>query len=183
MSKKEEVKELYDKSAETYDGRYGDIQEEKYHIMLQDLKLKKPVLDLGCGTGLLGEFLKAQAERISAGHSGTRSARARKGIIGVDISLEMLKKGSGARVQGDIENLPFKDKTFPTVVSFTALQNLEDAEKMLLGVKRVLKGNGIFMLTFLNKQIYAIKIVENHFKIIEMKTCGEDIGLVLSADK
>jgi ubiquinone/menaquinone biosynthesis C-methylase UbiE len=169
MEKKSQIKEDYDKTAEIYNERYGDIQLEKYSIMLQDLKLKKPILDLGCGTGMFGEFLKAK-----------------KGITGIDISLEMLKQSSGARVQGDIENLPFKSESFTTVVSFTALQNLEDAEKMLKEVKRVLKKDGTFVLTFLNKMMDKMPEVENHFDVVEMKTCGEDIGLVLrplSADK
>jgi len=168
MDKKQQVKESYDKSAEIYNSRYGDIQEEKYHIMLQDLQLKKPILDLGSGTGLLGEFLNVK-----------------KGFVSIDISLEMLKQGSGTRVNGDVEKLPFKDSSFATVLSFTALQNLESADEMLAEVKRVLKPKGTFVLTVLNKITPNMELIETHFKIVEMKVCGEDLGLVLqlSADK
>ena len=166
MGKTADVKERYDASAEIYNSRYGDIQEEKYHLMLQDLHLKKPILDLGSGTGLLREFLHVK-----------------KGFIGIDISYEMLKQASGARVQGDIEKLPFKDNSLSTVLSFTALQNLESADKMLAEVHRVLKKNGIFVLTVLNKVSLPLGSIEKQFKIVEMKVCGEDLGLVLSPDK
>ena len=57
MASKQKVQRNYDLSAEVYDSRYSDIQKEKYNLALQDLELQKPLLDLGCGTGLLKDFL------------------------------------------------------------------------------------------------------------------------------
>jgi len=164
MSDKTLIKEKYDSTAGIYNERYGDIQEEKYHCMLQDISIKKPVLDLGCGTGMLKEFLKVP-------------------MIGIDISFEMLKKSKEKNIQSDMENLPFKDNSFATILSFTALQNLDSADAALLEVKRILKPKGTFVLTVLNKFAGKLDVVEKYFKIMEMKICGEDVGLILSADK
>jgi predicted metal-binding protein len=38
-------------------------------------------------------------------------------------------------------------------------------------------------LTVLNKFADKLSAIENYFRIIEIKTCGEDIGLILSSDK
>ena len=73
MSDKLAIKEKYDSTVDIYNERYGDIQEEKYRIMLSDLQIKKPILDLGSGTGLLQKFLKVP-------------------VTGLDISFKMLKK-------------------------------------------------------------------------------------------
>ncbi|MEM2873895.1 MAG: class I SAM-dependent methyltransferase [Candidatus Nanoarchaeia archaeon] len=164
QAKKEIISKLYDKTADIYDSRYGKIQEEKYRIMLEDLQLKKPILDLGCGTGLLQKFFKAK-------------------LIGLDISFKMLKRSKEYSIQGDMENLPFKNNSFATVLSFTALQNLENAEAMLREVKRILKPDGIFVLTVLSKFVDKLAFVEKYFKILEMKTCGEDVGLILMPNK
>lgn len=180
-SKKQAVRENYDKTAGIYDNRYKEIQEEKYRIMLEDLQLKEPILDLGSGTGLLQEFLKTQAEQSSAGPSGTSSARAK--LIGIDISHGMLKHSKELSVQGDAESLPFRDNSFATVLSFTTAQNLESIENMLREIARVLKSEGLAVITILAKFRNKLSAVEKYFRIIEIKTCGEDIGLVLSANK
>ena len=163
-SRKQVIKEDYDKTADVYDSRYGEIQEEKYRIMLEDLQLKEPILDLGCGTGLLQKFLKTK-------------------LFGVDISFASLKKSDELSVQGDAEQLPYKDNTFSTVLSFTTLQNLESADKMLVEIARVLKQHGIAVVTVLAKFADKLKNAEKYFQILEIKSCGEDIGLVLASNK
>ena len=162
--KKQAINEQYDKTAGIYNSRYKELQEEKYGIMLEDLQLKEPILDLGSGTGLLQKFLKIP-------------------IIGVDISFASLKKSHETNVQGDAEILPFKDNSFNTVLSFTTAQNLDSVENMLGEIARVLKPNGIAVITILAKFIGKLSAVEKHFNIREIKTCGEDIGLVLAPNK
>jgi ubiquinone/menaquinone biosynthesis C-methylase UbiE len=166
-SKKQAIKEIYDKTANIYDRRYRSIQKEKYEIMLESLQLKTPILDLGCGTGLLQKYLRT----------------IKTNLIGIDISYEMLKHSKELCVQGDVENLPFKDNSFATVLSFTTFQNLDSAEKALTEVARVLQPNGLAVITILLKCAKKLQNVKKHFKIKKIKKCSEDIGLILAPNK
>jgi ubiquinone/menaquinone biosynthesis C-methylase UbiE len=162
MEKQKAIQQAYDSTAQIYDARYRDIQFQKYRIMLADLDIRQPILDHGCGTGLLQSFLAIP-------------------LFGVDISLEMLKKGNEKAVQGDLENLPFKNNSFATVLSFTAIQNVGNLDKALAELKRILKNDGFVVLTFLQKFTDKIQpAVEKYFDILEVRYCGEDVGFILS---
>jgi ubiquinone/menaquinone biosynthesis C-methylase UbiE len=50
--------------------------------------------------------------------------------------------------QGDIETLPFKNKTFDIVLSMNSFHAFMDKEKAFMETKRVLKDNGIFIGCF-----------------------------------
>jgi len=160
--KQKQIKQSYDTTAEIYNSRYGDIQEEKYKAMLSDLIINQPILDHGCGTGMLQDFLN-------------------KKIFGVDISFKMLRKSKEQNIQGDVEKLPFKNNSFAAILSFTSLQNLNNIEKGLKEIKRISKKDTIIVLTILNKFIGKIKPeIEKQFDIQEIRICGEDIGFILS---
>ena len=163
VMKKVKIKSDYDKSAETYDSRYREIQYLKYQGMLENIELKGKVLDLGCGTGILGEFLNER-------------------LVGIDISLEMLKQGEDREkfIQGDMENIPFKENSFDTVLSFSAFMNLSDLNKGLREVKRVLKRGGLFLVTLLEKKFtdQFLNDLNNLFEVQEIKKVDEDVGFV-----
>jgi malonyl-CoA O-methyltransferase len=155
------VVKKYDRTASFYNQRYREIQENKYKKMI-NFPAKGKILDIGCGTGLLYDFLKYD------------------NYIGADLSLEMLKKGDFAnKILADCEFLPFKDCVFDFVFSFTVLQNLL-SYRMISEAYRVLKREGIFVLTTLKKTykedvISALKI----FELIDRRECDEDVGFVL----
>jgi len=59
--KQKELRKKYDLTASIYDKRYEKIQLEKFNSMLSDTPLSgRKILDLGCGTGLLSDFLKTR---------------------------------------------------------------------------------------------------------------------------
>jgi len=151
----------YNQTAKYYNNRYRDTQFEKYKIMLSGLKLKGKILDHGCGTGLLSEFLK------------------RDNLIGCDNSAEMLKiRGSGDLA--DAEKLPYNDAEFDYILSFSVLMNCKNPEKALLEIKRVLKNDSIVVCTFLRAFELKLKpLLEKHFKIKQEISCGEDVGYIL----
>ena len=141
MDAKVKVKKDYDSSAPFYEKRYRSIQWEKYEKMINlvdlidlvdladlvDVPPRGKILDLGCGTGLLSEFLQ-------------------KKVIGTDISFKMLQQAQlrEAVVQADMDTLPFQDAVFDAVLSFTALQNLPSLDYVFGEVRRVLKRNHPF---------------------------------------
>jgi len=167
IGKKEDIKQKYGLTAEFYDSRYERIQTDKYVDMLEGLKINEPILDLGCGTGLLKKVLL-------------------RNIFGCDISFEMLERAAKRGetvVQADMEFLPFKSGVFNSVLSFTSLQNLLEAKQALEEVKRVSKG--ICVLTMLKRRLTEdfYKHLRKIFEIQEIKDIGEDAGFILSSNK
>ncbi len=159
--KKNNIRNKYNATADFYNNRYRNIQYEKYARMLNDVKLKGRILDLGSGTGLLSDFLN-------------------KKIIDVDISINMLRKSKNKnRILGDAENLPFKNNVFDFVLSFTLLQNLLGF-KLFDEVKRILKPDSFFVLTILRKKYTPTvdKELGKHFLILKKVDCDEDIGFI-----
>lgn len=123
------------------------------HINLSEVSaiselLNKPgcekhiVLDAGCGSGrMLFELGKRYAK-----------------VIGSDFSIGLMKKAkdigvpADGFVQADIENLPFKDETFDTVLCVRVIQHLKPKQQ-LMAVKemaRVLKKGGRLILMTYN---------------------------------
>jgi demethylmenaquinone methyltransferase/2-methoxy-6-polyprenyl-1,4-benzoquinol methylase len=92
------------------------------------------VLDVGCGTGRLGELL---------------SARCR--VIGLDVSAEMLRLARKVSVrirpvQGSAYRLPFRDGSFDRAVSGFVLRNLDDLPAAFHELARVLNAGGSIAL-------------------------------------
>lgn len=89
------------------------------------------VLDLGCGTGKLGDLLADKAE-----------------VVGVDLSHAMLKRAReqlGHRmgfVQGSAFRLPFPDASFRAAVSGFVLRNLDDLPGAFQELGRVVTSGG-----------------------------------------
>ncbi len=159
MRKSKNIQKKYDKTAGIYNSRYAEIQQEKYQKVLGEMDLRGRILDLGSGTGLLREFLKID-------------------VVGADISMDMLLKGSGGRIQANAEKLPFKDKSFDYVLSFSMLMNSENPEKVIKEVRRILVKNGVFICTFLKSFDFS-RIIKKHFTVLEKKDCGEDVCYIL----
>ncbi len=87
-------------------------------------------IDLGSGTGYIADFLKDK--NIS--------------VINIDLSRDMLKAVEfGINIQGDIENLPFKDNSFNFVISSFSL-HWTDLNKSFKEINRILDKNGNFLL-------------------------------------
>src|SRR3989344_6381346 len=131
---------------------------------------EEPILDLGCGTGLLQEFLGRKVK-----------------LFGCDFSEKMLEQAKQRGEKTKFCNLnielPYKNEQFATILSFTVLQNVENVDNFLQEVKRCLKMSGVFVLTTLKKttnEKQLIKLIEKYFAIQELTDCGEDVGFVLN---
>ena len=135
--------EYYNKIAKGYNELHKEEQLKKIKIIKQNIKIKQPVLDIGAGTGISSEPFKA---------------------IALDPAINMLKQYKGKKVVGKAENLPFKDNTFNTIISVTALHHT-NIKKALKEIKRVATKDAQIAITILKKS----KIKLPYQKIEESK--------------
>lgn len=105
------------------------------------IKSKDRVLDFGCGNGRFLEFVYQKDLKIN--------------YRGVDVSEELInlakekyKKESFSLIENE-QNLPFKKSEFDVVVSIAVFHHFNSfmAEKSLKEIKRVLKKDGIVIIT------------------------------------
>ena len=143
----------YDIISEGYDKLYKEEQLEK--IKLIEKYVSGKILDVGCGTGIVGEYFKDKHD-----------------VIGIDNSKEMLKKAKIKTILGKAENLPFEDKIFDTVISLTTLQNFENIEKAIKEMERVCRKTLIVSIIKKSDKIDNIKKLLKGYKEIDG---GKDI--------
>ncbi|NCU30782.1 class I SAM-dependent methyltransferase [Candidatus Saccharibacteria bacterium] len=132
----------------------------RYSAVLELVK-DKVVIDIASGAGYGTNLIASKAKHVT----------------GVDYSKEAIEYASNLYksknlkfVQGNASNLPFEDNIFDVVVSLETIEHLEDPEKFVIEVKRVLKPEGIFIVSTPNDDEY---IEGNEFHLHEF--CLKDL--------
>lgn len=144
---------------------------------------KCKLLDIACGTGYGSEILRS----------------ANNNVIGMDISenaISYAKKNFPGRYEtGDIQNLQFSDNYFDGIVCFETIEHVDDDDKAIIELKRVLKVNGVLIIsiplhhpdTIYHKKIYdyesARKLLEKHFKTVEIYFQQGDGSIIKEGEK
>ncbi len=160
-TEKREVMQRYDVTAEMYEGLYAEEQQAKYQKALENVQLTGgAVLDVGCGSGLFFSQVADKAEMV----------------VGVDVSRMLLIKakaqakrfGNVHVVQADADHLPFKNKVFSAVFSFTVLQNMPKPDETLCEFKRAAKTDGVLVVTGL-KKAFALTAFLDLFEVAGLR--------------
>lgn len=129
----------YDAYYQTDSGRMVDEIEKG---IIRDFLNSMPatdVLEVGCGTGHWTQYLAEKGFNVTA----------------VDNSEAMLHiaegKNIGARfLSADAEHLPFRDESFASMISVTMLEFVENRQKALSEMYRVLRKGGKLIIGSLN---------------------------------
>ena len=149
LSKKEQVTKMFDTISNEYDGLNRvislgiDVKWRKKVVQLVKTTHPDKILDIATGTGDLAIQL-----------TDTNASK----IIGLDLSDGMLEVGRKKiekrnltktieMILGDSENLPFNEDSFDAVTVAFGIRNFENLEKGLSEIFRVLKPNGIFVIS------------------------------------
>jgi len=106
----------------------------------------KTVLDIASGEGYGSNLLSQDAIQV----------------IGVDIDPDAVERANlkYSKInlkfkQGDAALIPCENEIFDVVVSFETLEHHDKHEEMMLEIKRVLKPEGIFIISTPNKLVYT----------------------------
>lgn len=139
---------------------YGAIDHlHRYAVAIQLVK-EKDVLDIASGEGYGSNLLSL--------HS--------KSVVGVDISYEAVVHSSEKYVrrnlefrQGSADKIPVSDYSIDVVVSFETIEHHDKHDEMLLEIKRVLRPNGILIISSPDKLNYSdLPKYSNPFHIKEL---------------
>lgn len=110
---------------------------KRYEFVKQFCK-DRVILDAACGTGYGSNYLAGSAKKV----------------IGLDISKEAVAYAKEYYQReniyfeiGDIHNLNFPNGYFDVVCSFETLEHSDEPLKFIFEVRRVLKENGIFIIS------------------------------------
>ncbi len=122
--------------AQTYSSSANWIADQpliQAHIAAAEGKRGGAVLEVCCGTGMVGRAFRAAGWQIN----------------GVDLTPGMAEEANRffPCICTPAENIPFLDKSFDVVVLRQAYFLLDDGQKVLAEVSRVLKDDGIFILS------------------------------------
>lgn len=114
------------------------------------------VLDVGCGSGVTAERIRA------LGHE----------VVGVDIANEAIEKLRAKGMKGEVINvdkeLPFEDVVFDVVWCGELIEHVQSPEFILDEAYRVLKDDGILLLSTCNSAYFIFRILH-----LLGRTCSE----------
>ena len=126
----------------------GQVAFEHYHryCLARDLVAGRDVLDIASGEGY-GAAILADVARS---------------VVGVEIDEATVTHAIAAYnapnlryVQGDALAIPLPDASVDVVVSFETLEHLRDQNRFLLETRRVLRPNGLFIVSTPDRLVYS----------------------------
>jgi ubiquinone/menaquinone biosynthesis C-methylase UbiE len=145
---------------EFYD--FSDVTVEHLHryAIANDFIEGKVVLDIASGEGYGSNILAQKALEV----------------IGVDIDIDSVKdanekyiKNNLKYIVGSADNIPIESNSIDVVVSFETIEHHDKHEEMFMEIKRVLKQDGILIMSSPDKKHYSdIPNFKNKFHVKEL---------------
>lgn len=203
------VEELFDVFASDFDSVLNELEYDSPKIIAQYLQEflmpknndKISILDLGCGSGLCGKYIKKIFKKSR--------------IVGVDISAQMLKIAKAKNVYDELVKSDItdcfnsKNSVFDVVVASDVLTYFGDLDLIFKKVDSVLYQNGVFAFTISENKInnndyflmpssrfvhtqkyveneikkYNFEVVKNEKKILRKEGDKDVVGIVYLIQK
>jgi len=124
------------------------IHNKRHYLTLELIKKENPkkILEIGSGDGYFAEKLFALKKENNLKFEVTGIEIAEKRI-----ERSIKKVPEGKFIQGDVVDLPFKDKSFDLVIASEVLEHIPKYRQAMKEIKRVLSPNGALIITFPNE--------------------------------
>ncbi len=144
----------------TFNPTYGIIQHLHRYAFASAFANRKKVLDIACGEGYGSNLIAQLAEAV----------------IGVDIDQETIQKAKTKYQSqnlifkhGSATSIPCEDSYFDIVISFETIEHLNEHIQMFTEIKRVLKPNGLLILSSPDKKLSDTFGISNKYHVKELK--------------
>ena len=129
-------------------------------LSFNQVALRQPVLDLGCGWG---EFAGVVFDHIE---------------MGIDINNEELKQAQmGEKYKkvewADARKLPFKNRSYQTVISVSVMEHIPQGERVIPEAYRVLKKGGLFVFSVPTTKLQQNLLVPKICNFLGFKKLGD----------
>ena len=172
-SNREETEEYYRRIAKKYDEtRVGNPKQVFFNKLkagvIADYSGDGRILDVGCGTGMVTQYLRG---KVYAG----------------DVNPEMLeiaKKRTRAFLSVfSAYNLPFRDNFFDAVISIKVIYHLKEPKKAIKEIERVLKTGGKAVIDYPSKHSIGgivFKILHGETDVRMLRTTIEEFEKMTS---
>lgn len=145
---------------ETFVSNENTIEHLHRYALACEYVKEKVVLDIACGEGY-GSLLLAKTSKI---------------VFGVDIDKDSIdaatlkyKKDNLQFIESSATHIPLEDDSIDIVVSFETIEHLEYHDQMLSEIKRVLKQDGLLIMSSPDKYYYSdLRHYSNPFHVKEL---------------
>jgi 2-polyprenyl-3-methyl-5-hydroxy-6-metoxy-1,4-benzoquinol methylase len=135
---------FYERFADEFDAQMNRYEVEKRIRLVFDDVLRgslkgKRMLDAGCGTGLFSAVAVSRGADVTSVDVGER------------LLAKVAEKCDSRRIVGSVEQLPFEDATFDTVLCTEVLEHLRSPQQGVSELIRVLAPGGRIVITTPNR--------------------------------
>lgn len=142
---------------------YADRQKAVVSMARDHLQHGAAVLDAGCGPGYISKSLEENGFSVVGCDLAFRMARAAQGQI-----------GGGNVLVADMTAPPFRDQSFDAIILIGVIGYVDEPSKLLQGLHRLLKPNGIIILSSANRKLLMSAIGRKISMIGSRRSRGED---------
>jgi len=131
-------------------------QRKRYNVAMGFLDTRENILDVGCGTSRIIQTLP--------------------NAIALDVSfprLRYLKKTNKLLANASIKSLPFKDRSFQTVICSGVIEHIKKDDAIFDELKRVLKKDGVLIIATPDYAKITWNVIEGLYNFVLGNAYGD----------